>query len=133
MPNELVFVYGTLLEGLRNHRALKGADLFDTALTVDNFSMYAHLSFPAITLEPAYPIVGEVYSVDEQVLKRLDHLEGYDPEHPERSFYKRKYIKVKCANGSVYDALVYYVDTPPFDMKFLFEGDYRAYLKYAEN
>ena len=40
-------------------------------------------------------IIGEVYDVDTETLKRLDMLEGYDPKRKEMNMYSRVKVTVK--------------------------------------
>ena len=78
-----VFVYGTLRKGQYNHSRLDFAKLIEE-IDYINGEMYNYGSFPAITLESDNRVIGEVYEVDENILRSLDSLEGYP------SFYDRK-------------------------------------------
>jgi len=101
----LVFVYGTLMDGLHNNYILKngGANLISKAMTQHSFVMFASSyngipfvadvptdcdpSTPGITwLENATNINGEVWSCNDETLAMLDRLEG----HPK--WYKREEI-----------------------------------------
>jgi gamma-glutamylaminecyclotransferase len=77
-----IFVYGSLLSGLQNHRLLAGAPLVE-AFTEAAFSLFDLGPFPAMVDGGASVIRGEVYTVDDETLSRLDRLEG----HPR--FYRR--------------------------------------------
>lgn len=70
-----VFVYGTLLKGLRNHRALAGARFLGTgsAYGVELFDVGP---FPAVVKSYKKAVKGELYEVDDITLTRLDILEG---------------------------------------------------------
>jgi len=76
-----VFVYGTLKRGFPNHHLICEGKF----LGID--FIYGKLldlgSFPAV-VEGKRAIEGEIFEVDENLIKRLDYLEG----HP--SFYQRK-------------------------------------------
>lgn len=72
-----VFVYGTLLRGLRNHALLTDATFVRACTTVDRFTLLDFDRYPAVVAVPKYPIVGELYSVSDATLARLDELEGY--------------------------------------------------------
>jgi len=79
-----VFVYGSLLTGLSNHRVLAGAKLIEAGEKDIHCKMVSLGAYPALiqtSLENS--ITGELYEVDEEGLQRLDYLEG----HP--NFYKR--------------------------------------------
>lgn len=131
----LVFVYGTLLSGLRNHRCLEGTTYIGKASTLENFVMYAHSGYPAI-VEPqgkdaGYTIFGEVYEVNDRVLMMLDHLEGYDPESPKTSLYQRSSIEVKI-NDNIEGVYVYVQKRIPSSMKRLATGNYLEFLEEQE-
>lgn len=79
----LVFVYGTLKRGERNHHVLAGAAHLGAAVTEEaRFTLreYASTSSPG-RLTPSveaggkHRIAGEVYAVDADLLARLDRLE----------------------------------------------------------
>jgi gamma-glutamylcyclotransferase (GGCT)/AIG2-like uncharacterized protein YtfP len=83
-----VFVYGTLKSGFRNHYLLKGCEFIGAAATVPTYKMIEN-SFPVIMPDPAgKPLAGEIYTVDDETLARLDQLER------EGSSYDRKLIDV---------------------------------------
>ena len=83
-----VFVYGSLLRGLSNHRLLEHARFVGAARTQVRFTMYDLGAFPAIASDGHTAIVGEVYAVDGRTLERLDRLEGH-PTH-----YRREPIEL---------------------------------------
>jgi gamma-glutamylaminecyclotransferase len=94
-----VFVYGSLLAGEPNHRALEGARFVGVAQTEPRYSLHDLGAYPALVADGTHAIVGELYDVDDEVLARLDRLEG----HPE--FYRRDHITL--ADGS--DAETYFL------------------------
>jgi len=138
MESTRVFVYGSLLKGLHNHRLLvkshfvKQASTRDTAyLLVDNGRStfpYA-LAAPGDASEPAVALLGELYEVDAQTLKRLDQLEG----HP--SFYRRREVELVgeekrawvylLQRESLYDEIVH----SPAEYARVPNGDWRTYLQ----
>lgn len=78
---ETVFVYGTLKEGFGNHRILKYSEYWADAVTVDRYNFFTLGPFPAVVKTnndrlDLYRVDGEIYKVDDVVLKRLDALEG---------------------------------------------------------
>lgn len=87
-PTFKVFVYGSLKRGFGNHGLLQqdGADFVREAKTRPGFTMYSLGGFPGIIRTGEGVISGEVFSVNERVLRHLDRLEG----HP--SFYRREDI-----------------------------------------
>ena len=83
-----VFVYGTLKSGFWNHCLLKGCEFFGGAATVPTYKMIEN-GFPVIMPDPeGKPLAGEIYTVDDETLARLDQLER------EGSSYDRKLIDV---------------------------------------
>ena len=79
-----VFVYGTLKSGFRNHYLLEGAEFFGGAATVPTYKMIEN-GFPVIMPDlEGKPLAGEIYTVDDETLARLDQLER------EGSSYDRK-------------------------------------------
>lgn len=80
----LVFVYGTLRRGHRNNHLLKDANSYGVGTTEASYSMYLISGYPYVTSSEArYPIVGELYAVDDDTLKVLDRMEGH-PRYYER-------------------------------------------------
>jgi gamma-glutamylcyclotransferase (GGCT)/AIG2-like uncharacterized protein YtfP len=107
----LVAVYGSLRQGLGNHRVIGMAngELVDTGKTVDNYNMYSLGAFPSVSLQHSshgVPLVVEVYRTDEAGLTGpLDGLEGYP------HFYNRTQVDVVLDNsGEVVKAWVYHID-----------------------
>ena len=65
-------------------------------------------------------VTGEVYSVDDATLRRLDELEG----HPDA--YKREQAEVVLQGGTELTAWIYLCDTPRGDL--IESGDFLAGL-----
>jgi gamma-glutamylcyclotransferase (GGCT)/AIG2-like uncharacterized protein YtfP len=83
-----VFVYGTLMSGFSNHYLLIGCEFVGAAATVPTYKMIEN-GFPVIMPDPeGKPLAGEIYTVDDETLVRLDQLER------EGSSYDRKLIDV---------------------------------------
>lgn len=85
----LVFVYGTLKRGYSNNfRLLKDAVFLGKAKTKDKYTMIGKgMAFPYVlekNNELGKNIVGEVYAVSEEELRKLDRLEGV-PTHYKRT------------------------------------------------
>jgi gamma-glutamylcyclotransferase (GGCT)/AIG2-like uncharacterized protein YtfP len=85
-PHHLVFVYGTLLRGERNHGLLVHARLVGPAATEPRFELIDLGAYPGMTADGQTAIRGELYEVDDRTLARLDELEG----HPR--YYRRETI-----------------------------------------
>lgn len=82
----LVFVYGTLLAGERNHHVLGGSRLVRAARTPAAFELRDLGHFPGLLRGGTQAVEGEVYDVTARVLADLDRLE----DHP--TFYHREHI-----------------------------------------
>lgn len=89
-----VFVYGTLKSGFWNHNLLKGCEFFGGAATEPTYKMIEN-GFPVIMPDPeGKPLAGEIYTVDNETLARLDQLER------EGRSYDRKLIDVTLSLAS---------------------------------
>ena len=111
----LVFVYGTLRQGHGNHHLLKDAYSYGVGSTVDSYAMYLTSGYPYVTSSEAhYPIVGEMYAVDDATLEELDRMEG----HPR--YYERREISV-IVDGERYSPWMYFRNPPGVLMQC---GDY---------
>ena len=70
-----IFVYGTLKRGYPNNPLLEGSEFRGEAVTVPAYKMVA-TSFPVIMPDPSgKPVAGEIFTVDDATLARLDQLE----------------------------------------------------------
>ena len=100
----LVFVYGTLRQSHGNHQLLKRAHFYGVGKTKQKYAMYLVGGYPyVVSTEQRYLIVGELYALDDEILKRLDKLEG----HP--IYYARSEVVVIVDNVE-YTALMYFRD-----------------------
>lgn len=70
----LVFVYGTLRRGERNHHLLVNAQSLGNHTTSPVYDLYDLGSYPAVS-EGHGAIFGEVYLVDDHTLEQLDYIE----------------------------------------------------------
>ena len=117
--NVNLFVYGTLLSGLRNHYLLfdKGhvCSLVTKGMLRKPKYFVHNGSYPAvIEKEPnkdAKPVhvLGEVWSVPRKLITTiLDTLEGYSPSNVQKSFYLRKKAHIiSIEDGLIHIASIY--------------------------
>lgn len=94
----LVFVYGSLKKGFRNHKILENSKFLEETRTKERvFDMQSFNVFPAVykTNDPdnGYSIEGELYRVDKLTMDRLDKLESNG------HLYQRE--QVRLANGQI--------------------------------
>jgi len=86
--SSLIFVYGTLLNGQRNHDYLRGAVALGAVCTEAEYRLVSLGSYPALRNYGDAAILGELYLVNSSTLAALDRLEG----HPD--FYRRGLVKL---------------------------------------
>jgi gamma-glutamylaminecyclotransferase len=74
----LLFVYGTLKRGCSNHAQMAGQEFVGLARTAPGYTLYDLGGYPGIAADAddQNGIVGEVWNVDADALRRLDHFEG---------------------------------------------------------
>ncbi len=89
-----VFVYGSLMTGLGNHRLLARSEKVRDDVTVDRFGMVDMGGFPAVVDDESSgtEVVGELYSADADTMATLDRLEGYP------RFYTRRTVALRGGN-----------------------------------
>jgi gamma-glutamylcyclotransferase (GGCT)/AIG2-like uncharacterized protein YtfP len=98
-----VFVYGTLRNGWGNHALLVKSEFLGKATL--QAKMYTFGFIPYISLNNANDddiVHGEVYSIDDYTLARLDQLEGYREGNVESSFYTRSLVRTSLGDAYVY-------------------------------
>lgn len=100
MDKQRVFVYGTLKRGntTRGLDTMGSGNIFiSEARTSDRtYSLYDLGTFPAVGTVGEYYIEGEVWEVDSETMKTLDHIEGYP------NFYNRKKIDTTIGEAWIY-------------------------------
>jgi len=80
----LVFVYGTLRPGERNHHYLATAARRGTYITPAQFTLLDTGPYPAALDEGATTLTGDVFAVDDDTFAALDVLEGYPVHYTRR-------------------------------------------------
>lgn len=131
MSKHTVAVYGSLRQGLGNHRLLAHVPEFKEGKTVQPFIMYSMGGFPAIVDGGDSGVVVEVYEVDDDTLQRLNQLEGYSGEYGYQGFYDRKVVDVELDSGDEVQAHIYYFHEAP-NNSVVDTGDWKEYTsKYV--
>lgn len=116
MKCNYVFVYGSLKRGFGNNRLLQNDESeFICEDYIEDFEMYSMGAFPGVVHVPGSRSVvhGEVWKVSDNILERLNTLEGFRGEDNPSNFYNCKKVETKNYHHSCY---VYLQDTAPSDM-----------------
>lgn len=89
--NHLLFVYGTLQRGAKNHTHLATQRFIAPARTLPGFELRDMGGYPGIVPNAAdrEGVTGEVWAVDAAALRRLDRFEGVD-----QGLYRRGLIRL---------------------------------------
>lgn len=129
---DLVFFYGTLMSGFKRPgrsnldqvlkpigRGCISAALFDLGI------------YPAAIPAAEGQVWGEVHQMLEptQALSTLDEIEGYTPDTPDSSLYRRVEIPVTFEDGRSAQAWVYFYNAPLGRAERIASGDYLQHLK----
>lgn len=87
--SRLLFVYGTLKRGYRNHVQISAGTMVGAARTAPGYRLYDMGGFPGLFAHPADQtgVVGEVWAIEEELFPQLDEFEGV-PE----GLYRRRPI-----------------------------------------
>ncbi len=123
MNKHLVFVYGTLRQG--GVRALP--DLFPAARFVGQAKVRGRLydlgAYPALLVdEAASSVTGEVYEIDDELLRKLDEIEA-------SSAYWRRQVEVSLGDQST-TCWVYAPDVESYQQRTLITtGDWIEYAR----
>jgi len=97
------FVYGTLIPGQPNDHLWRGGIRSVETAVFPNGILYDMGNYPMLVEEEGGVVRGKLISVVnglyEEILSRLDHLEGYIPDQPSKSSYKRIKREVTTDKG----------------------------------
>lgn len=128
---DLVFFYGTLMSGFKR----PGRDRLDSKLTpIGRGSIHAALFdvglYPAAIPATDALVQGELHRMsDDSVLHDLDEIEGYRPEDPDASLYRRLETPVTLGDGTTELAWTYFYNAPLGSAPRIESGDYLDYLR----
>jgi gamma-glutamylcyclotransferase (GGCT)/AIG2-like uncharacterized protein YtfP len=128
---DLVFFYGTLMSGFKR----PGRERLDTKLTpIGRGSIQAALFdvglYPAAIPASDALVQGELHRMsDESVLHELDEIEGFRPEEPDASLYRRLETPVTLTDGRIEMAWTYFYNAPLGGAPRIESGDYLDYLR----
>src|SRR5438067_2283736 len=101
-----VFVYGTLMNGMSNHRVINPVVIEKIeAATVKDMDLYLVQGggFPCM-IPGTGQVFGEVITIKKEhsraAIRRMDQLEGYHGKNDPMNLYNREQLKVKLSNGT---------------------------------
>ena len=116
MPQQhLIFVYGTLKRGFCRAHFLAGQSFLGEARTLPKYRMYDCGTYPG--LKPAsdgLSILGEVWSVDEACLARLDQAEEVDTGLYSRAVIELAHPLPEPVRGTPVEAYFYHPSVTGF-------------------
>jgi gamma-glutamylcyclotransferase (GGCT)/AIG2-like uncharacterized protein YtfP len=122
---DLLFIYGTLLPGLKLEREMTGAEYLGAAQVRGD--LYDIGTYPGLVAGPGL-VSGEIYRVSAEHLLHLDSVEEVVANNPAASLYLRERIKVVTGNFAGQLVWVYIYNRSVERLRLLSGGDYRAYL-----
>ena len=121
-----IFIYGTLLPGLRLEAEMHGARLLGPAHIAGRLIDVGH--YPGL-LQGDGPVTGEVYEVDDAHLTRLDGVEGVVPGDRDASQYWREEVTVLSGPLQGQRVQTYVYNGPVDGCVPIPHGDYRRYIR----
>jgi gamma-glutamylcyclotransferase (GGCT)/AIG2-like uncharacterized protein YtfP len=128
---DLVFFYGTLMSGFKR----PGRERLDSKLTpIGRGAIHAALFdvglYPAAIPATDALVQGELHRMsDDTVLHELDEIEGFRPEEPDASLYRRLETPVTLQDGRTEIGWVYFYNAPLGSAPRIESGDYLDYLR----
>ena len=103
MPQEILFIYGSLKRGFHNHTHLLGvAKYAGLGATLEKYALYVNGSPAVIKHEKISKIFGELFVIHSLTLEDIDRIKG----HP--NWYRREKVEILAENGRVVLAWVYF-------------------------
>jgi gamma-glutamylcyclotransferase (GGCT)/AIG2-like uncharacterized protein YtfP len=106
-----VFVYGTLKEG----RPLDRPEFARIRTSVEEASIKGDIFdlgwYPTVKLAGKGKVYGEIHTFPSDIIRsillRMDRIEGYDINYPDRGLYNRHVVEAKLKSGGKVKAWVY--------------------------
>ena len=121
-----LFIYGTLMPGLRLEAQMHGARFMGPAQVPGRVVDVGR--FPGLLLGDGQ-VTGEVYEVDAAHLVRLDVVEGLVPGDREASQYWREEVMVLSGPLQGHPVQTYVYNRPVDGCTPIAHGDYRRYIR----
>lgn len=121
-----LFIYGTLMPGLRLEAEMLGARFVGPAHIAGRLIDVGH--YPGL-LQGDGPVTGEVYEVDDAHLTHLDGVEGVVPGDRDASQYWREEVTVLSGPLQGQRVQTYVYNGPVDGCVPIPHGDYRRYIR----
>ena len=121
-----LFIYGTLMPGLRLEAEMLGARFVGPAHIAGRLIDVGH--YPGL-LQGDGPVTGEVYQVDDAHLTHLDGVEGVVPGDRDASQYWREEVTVLSGPLQGQRVQTYVYNGPEDGCVPIPHGDYRRYIR----
>jgi len=121
-----IFIYGTLMPGLRLEGEMHGARFLGAAQVPGRLVDVGR--YPGL-LHGEGLVTGEVYEVDAAHLARLDGVEGVVPGDRSASQYWRETVTVQSGPLQGQPVQTYVYNQPTQDCMPIAHGDYRRYIR----
>lgn len=121
-----LFIYGTLMPGLRLENEMHGARFMGAAQVPGRLVDVGR--YPGL-LHGEGQVTGEVYEVDDAHLARLDAVEDMVPGHRAASQYWREEVTVVGGPLQGQRVQTYVYNCPTEDCTPIAHGDYRRYIR----
>lgn len=121
-----LFIYGTLMPGLRLEAEMLGARFVGPAHIAGRLIDVGH--YPGL-LQGDGPVTGEVYQVDDAHLTHLDGVEGVVPGDRDASQYWREEVTVLSGPLQGQRVQTYVYNGPVDGCVPIQHGDYRRYIR----
>jgi gamma-glutamylaminecyclotransferase len=134
-----LFVYGTLKEGFRNFHINGGQRIGGEFVTVQPHPLYllGGLGLPWLLHRPGQglPVSGQVFEVNDDVLRNMDALERIDRP----GYYQRLHLQVQNEAGTSLDVQCYFGSDETFERGPVLAGplaryelEHQALYRYGE-
>jgi gamma-glutamylcyclotransferase (GGCT)/AIG2-like uncharacterized protein YtfP len=129
---DLVFFYGTLMTGFkRSGRARIEAKLRPEGHGWIQAALFDLGIYPAAVPAADSKVWGEVHRMldHDAVLAELDEIEGYRPDEPDASLYRRVEAQVTFDDGRAATVWAYFYNAPLGRAQRIESGDYLQHLR----
>ena len=120
-----IFVYGSLRAGLPLNDALSNSSFIQTVKSESKYTMYDLGAFPCIRKNGETSIVGDLYSVDDDTLARLDMIEGIP------TLYQRDFIDIKGWDNPDTEIYAYFFSNEVYATPTVESGDWAYHKGYS--